>query len=368
MNCRLLYLVGQLGPGGLERQLFSLLQAMDRARYRPEVVVWNFRVDDTFVPQIQNLAVPLHSFPPTLSGAGKLHAFRQLVMKMRPEVVHSYSFYTNFSAWWATLGTRTIPIGAVRSNFVYDKKVSGLFWGNLSARWPDTQVYNNFAGAEAARKSLGMFTPKQIFVVWNGLDLEQLRSVPLSTNDQVRILGVGSLLQVKRWDRLLRAALNLKKIGLNFYIQIAGGGPLRETLEQQAQDLGLTDRVRFIGHVNNVTALLASSSFLVHTSDIEGCPNVVMEAMACGRAVVATDAGDIPALVDDGKTGFVVHLRDEATLVKRLQTLIGNPSLCAQMGEAGRAKAERCFGLDRLVSETFAVYKAAGWRDSILCA
>jgi len=89
-----------------------------------------------------------------------------------------------------------------------------------------------------------------------------------------------------------------------------------------------------------------------------------MEAMACGRAVVATDAGDIPSLVDDGKTGFVVPRGDDTALVDRLEKLIVGRDLCKRMGEAGRAKAEREFGVDRLVSDTLAVYRAAGWEDA----
>jgi glycosyltransferase involved in cell wall biosynthesis len=89
-----------------------------------------------------------------------------------------------------------------------------------------------------------------------------------------------------------------------------------------------------------------------------------MEAMACGRAVVAMDAGDIPHLVEDGKTGFVVRRGDDATLVARLITLITDWQLCQSMGEASRARAEREFSLDRLVSETLAAYKAAGWKDA----
>jgi glycosyltransferase involved in cell wall biosynthesis len=80
---------------------------------------------------------------------------------------------------------------------------------------------------------------------------------------------------------------------------------------------------------------MATSTFLAHTSDVEGCPNVVMEAMACERAVVAMAAGDIPSLVEDGKTGFVVPRGDDAQFVERLVTLIINRELCRQMGEAG---------------------------------
>ena len=364
MNCRILYLVGQLGVGGLERQLYLLLQSIDRGRYHPAVAVWNFSETDFYVAKIRELRVPLYPLPRPCSPTSKLRNFRRLVRECRPEVVHSYSFYTNVAAWWATVGTQSIAMGAVRSDFTDDKKLSGLVLGRLSARWPTKQIYNNFLAAEKALNCRTPFAPKQIFVVRNGLDLERFRSIPLSINGQTRVLGVGSLLAYKRWDRLIRAALHLKQRGVHCVVEIAGGGPLRESLEQQALDLEIADRVRFAGHTDDVPSLMSTSTLLAHTSDVEGCPNVIMEAMACGRAVVATDAGDIPSLIDDGKTGFVVRRGDDAKLVERLATVITNPDLCRQMGEAGRAKAEREFGLDRLVDGTFAAYRAAGWTGS----
>jgi glycosyltransferase involved in cell wall biosynthesis len=363
VDCRLLYVVGQLGAGGLERQLYFLLQGMDRERYQPAVAVWNFSETDVYVQQIRALGVPLYSLPRPLLPSSQLRNFRRLVKELNPEVVHSYSFYTNIAAWWATLGTDSIAVGAVRSDFVDDKASSGFLLGRLSARWPSKQIYNSFAAAEKARNFRTFFAPRQVFVVQNRLDLQQFQKIPLSTNGPVRILGVGSLLQYKRWDRLLRAALDLKQRDLHFLVEIAGGGPLRESLARQARDLEITDRLRFTGHADDVPGLMAMSTLLAHTSDVEGCPNVVMEAMACGRAVVAMAAGDIPSLVEDGKTGFVVRRGDDAQFVERLATLITNRELCSQMGEASRVKAEREFGLHRLVEETLNAYREAGWRD-----
>jgi glycosyltransferase involved in cell wall biosynthesis len=88
-----------------------------------------------------------------------------------------------------------------------------------------------------------------------------------------------------------------------------------------------------------------------------------MEAMACGRAVVATNVGDIPTLIDNDKTGFFVPCTDGAGLVDRVVTLITNRELCRQMGAAGRLKAEREFGMSRLVEETLCAYQQAGWRE-----
>jgi glycosyltransferase involved in cell wall biosynthesis len=336
---------------------------MDRDVYLPHVVVWNFNPDDTYLSKIRKIGVPLHFFPSSLTAAGKMLAFRRMVLELSPEVIHSYSFYTNVAAWWAALGRKIIAVGAVRSSFTNDRRSCGLLLGNLCARWPSNQIFNNLAAAQRARKSLSPFAPRRIFVVRNRVDLQQFPKTPLSSNGQARILAVGSLAPYKRWDRLLRAAATLKEAGYDFLVEIVGDGPLRRSLERQVQDLALMDRVKFVGYTNDVSPCLSSSTFLAHTSDLEGCPNTVMEAMASGRPVVAMDAGDIPILVEDGKTGFVVRRGDETQFVERLVTLISHRELCRQMGEASRVKAEREFALDRLVEETTAAYRAAGWKN-----
>jgi len=363
VECRLLYLVGQLGSGGLERQLYYLLQAMDRKRYQPAVTVWSFREEDSHVPQIRALGVPLYSFPGASSRAAKLAAFRRLVGQLQPEVVHSYSFYTNFAAWWATLGSQTIPIGSIRQDFITERRVAGRVLGRLSARWPGVQICNSLATRRTVAQSVGPFKPTAVYAARNGLDIDRFKPHPLPRKGS-SVLAVGRLFPEKRWDRLLRSVAVIAARGVECSVRLVGEGPLLAELQAQAKQLGVDGRVQFLGIRHDIPALLKDSLFLVHTADAEGCPNVVMEAMACGRAVVATDVGEVPSLVEDGTTGFVVPRGDEALLVERLVTLLADRALCRSMGEAGRAKAEREFGLDRLITETLAAYWAAGWKDS----
>ena len=163
---------------------------------------------------------------------------------------------------------------------------------------------------------------------------------------------------------MLDAAADLKQQGFDFELQIAGDGPLRESLEQHAQAAGLSECVKFLGYRSDTAELLAKAQCLVHPSDSEGCPNVVMEAMACGRPVIATAVGDIPELIDNGTTGFLVPRGDTQALTQRLAQLWTNADEFRRMGQAGREKAEREFGIERLVEETLTVYRFAGWQDS----
>jgi len=135
-------------------------------------------------------------------------------------------------------------------------------------------------------------------------------------------------------------------------------------LEAQAEDLGVSDRVEFLGHVDDIPRLLSEASFVVHTADSEGCPNSVMEAMACGRPVVATAAGDINTLIEHGKTGFLVSHAQQDKLVEYMEKLLLEPQLRQSMGQSARSAAEQKFGLDRLVVDTLEAYRSAGWSDA----
>lgn len=363
MSHDFLYVIGELRPGGSERQLYYLLKSIDRDRYRPAVVVWNFKETDVYVSKIRSLGVPLYSFE-SCSRTEKLRRFCRIVGKIQPEVVHSYSFHTNFAVFLGTHRTRAIAIGTVRSDFDFAKKDSGVLLGRISARWPRTHIFNSSVAAEGALASKSFFAPKKVWVVRNGVELDSFRCEPPSINARTTIVGVGSLFPIKRWDRLLRAARELKAKKFDFHVRLIGDGPLRESLQKETRALGLADCIEFVGYSEDVAKIMADSSFLVHTAEKEGCPNSVMEAMASGRAVVATDAGDVPLLVEDGKTGFVVHRSDETILVERMETLISNRNLCSEMGKAGRQRAEREFGLDHLVADTLSAYRRAGWEDS----
>jgi len=213
----------------------------------------------------------------------------------------------------------------------------------------------------AVERFAGPFKPSRLQVVTNGLDIENF-DVVATLPSKPNILAVGRLCPEKRWDRLLEVLAMLKERGVRCLVRHVGDGPLREKLQAQARERLVDHMIEFLGVREDVPSLLTDSIFLVHTADEEGCPNVVMEAMASGRAVVATDAGDVRVLIEDGQTGFVVKRGDDGRLVECMAVLIHNRDLCVTMGQAGRSKAEKEFGLCRLVEQTLQAYSAAGWR------
>lgn len=364
-RCRLLYVVGQLHLGGLERQLYYLLANLDHARYCPGVVVWNLNYNDKYYKDIQALKIPLYGFPPEWSRLSKLTALRALTRQLKPEVIHSYGFYTNFAAAYAAWTTKTLAIGSRRSEYDPRKRRGGGVNRLLNAKWPAFHIVNSTPSADAANCALSLFTSRHVVTVRNALDLNLFKCVSEASKKGDYVAAIGSLTAVKRWDRLLRVVRELKSVlSEDVRFQIAGDGALRAALEKLAGDLGVSRIVEFRGAVHDIPAFLKGAKFLVHTSESEGCPNVVMEAMACGLPVVAMETGEIPYLVEDGKTGFVVSQDDEPRLAERVSLLLGDDELCMNMGAAAREKAKREFTLERLVSETLAAYRVAGWKES----
>jgi glycosyltransferase involved in cell wall biosynthesis len=131
---------------------------------------------------------------------------------------------------------------------------------------------------------------------------------------------------------------------------------LRSALEAQIAGYGLTDRIRLLGHRSDVERLFAALDVFVLPSKSEGMSNTILEAMASGMPIVATNVGGAEELVDDGRTGFLVPAGDTAALAGAIANLVANPALRLEMGTAGRVKAHNEFSLDRMVGDYAALY------------
>jgi glycosyltransferase involved in cell wall biosynthesis len=155
---------------------------------------------------------------------------------------------------------------------------------------------------------------------------------------------------------LSRALALLQKDTSSFRLEIAGSGPERYALEREVQSHCLGNRVRFLGWEADLMRLMAGWDIYVQPSVGEPFGITALEAMAAGLPVVATRAGGLPELVEDGRTGWLVPPRDPGALADRLGALLLNPEQRRRMGAAGRERARQNFSVDRMVESISNIY------------
>ena len=177
----------------------------------------------------------------------------------------------------------------------------------------------------------------------------------------VRLLAVGRLVTQKRYDRFLSILARVRgQVGRQIEAVIVGSGPLRKQLEEQAARLGLLPGVvEFKGTVADLAPVYQQADILVLTSDWEGTPNVVLEAMASGLPVVATSVGGVCEIVRDGVTGYLVEPGQDSLMVERLVQLACNRQLRMEFGARTREFVEQHCSVRKLPLFLESLYECA---------
>jgi peptidoglycan/xylan/chitin deacetylase (PgdA/CDA1 family) len=195
----------------------------------------------------------------------------------------------------------------------------------------------------------------KILVIPNGIDADAFTPHRYS-NAPRRIAMIACLREEKRIDVLVRAVPRILERYPDAEFTLAGDGTCRTELTNLVEQLGVSDRVRFLGHRDDVPALLDEADIFVLPSRSEAFPNSVMEAMAAGVPVVASNVGGIPELVRDGTTGRLVPPGDVDALASALLTLLGNPRQVEEFGRAGRRIIEQTYSFHRMVDQFQMLY------------
>ena len=358
---RVALVAGTLGRGGAEKQFVYMATALRDAGV--EVRTFAMTRGEHYQDALERCGLG-----PTWVGWSGLPALRAArlaaaVSRFRPHVVQSGHFFLNLHVTAAAALTGAVAVGAIRSDVSYELATHGR-WGPRLLRTPPDLVTNTWA-AKAAAERLGR-DPATVHVVPNVIDIAAF-DLAAGPSDEPRpaavALAVGNLLPVKRFDRFLEALAAARRQGAALTGAIVGDGPERVSLELLAARLGLLpDAVRFLGGRSDVPALLAGSDFLVVTSGHEGFPNVVLEAYAASRPVIATPCGDIERLVREATTGFVVPFDDVDALADRMARLAESAELRRRAGIAGRGLVERSYGRATLAGHLITTYQAIAAR------
>ncbi|MBA4067327.1 MAG: hypothetical protein C0501_27185 [Isosphaera sp.] len=221
------------------------------------------------------------------------------------------------------------------------------------------------SAAVARRDTERVFLPaRKVRVVYNGIRLSDFPNPPRAPGGVARVVFAGQLRPEKGVMTLLRAHDRLRKAGVTGYeLLVAGTGPQEEELKSFCKAAGRDD-VRFLGHVDSVPGLFGSADVVVCPSEwYEAFGLVAAEAMACGAACLASDAGGLPEVV--GGAGRVFRAGDVGDLAAGLKWLLDDPDARRRLGAAGRARVEELFTLDRMVAGHAAVCEAVHRGDPV---
>jgi glycosyltransferase involved in cell wall biosynthesis len=233
----------------------------------------------------------------------------------------------------------------------------------LTDRWSDLTTHVSEDGREGM-VAAGAVQADRISVMPNGIDIERFHPSPalrgatrarLGVSAGTRlVLNVGRLVPEKAQDLLLRAFAQIDPATLPVHLMIAGGGPLHQALADQIAALGLTSRVTLLGPRDDVPALLNAADTFVLSSEIEGLPMVLVEALASGCPVVATDAPGVEEVVH--AQGTIVPRGDAAALASALDTALrlGRGSMTDET--ARRAQVIARFSIDAVAQRWLTIY------------
>jgi lipopolysaccharide/colanic/teichoic acid biosynthesis glycosyltransferase/glycosyltransferase involved in cell wall biosynthesis len=359
---RLLQVIPNLLCGGAERLLADLVLHLDRGRYEPAVFSLYAPAQTALERELAAAGIPVFH-------AGKRPGFDVRVpfrlyaalRRFRPDIVHTHRYALHY-ALPALLLWRRPRVHTVHVTPEHD----GSTW-LLPARLAYAGgVIPVAVSAEVAAGLRRLYGSRAVRHIPNGIRVAHYRAEPGARErvraalglrpDDLVLLNVARLMPQKNHALLFTAFQGLAEKVPAAALLLAGTGELEAKLRATAERLGIAGRVRFLGVRTDVPDLLAACDAFVLSSSWEGNPLSLMEAMAAGRAVIATRVGGVPELVRDGVTGRLVPPGDEAALRQAMQELAADGALRDRLGQAAAAEATARFDIAAMAGAYDALY------------
>ena len=347
--------------GGAERAMVALATHLPRDRFAVTVVTTR-RCSGPLLDRL--VASGVRHVALRRRGRLDVAPFRRLIALLRAEridIIHAHMFGSNF--WGTVLGRLAgVPVLVAHEH-------SWSYEGQPIRRWLDGLVIGRLADAFVAvserdrdRMTIVEGVPPQKSIVLPNPYLPGPRSESANVREQLRIPPAAPLIATvamlrpeKALEVLLEAFAELSTMIPEAMLVIGGEGPCREPLEQRARDLGISERVRFMGWCQDVGGLLEAADVAVMSSDREGAPLFALECMAHMAPLVSTDVGNVSRLLGDGEGVVTVPRRDPPAMARALAALLRDPERRAAQA---RAAAERLapYEIDNVVREFVDLY------------
>ena len=345
---RLFLMTNSFETGGSERQFAALAQSFRLSSFRPSIgcIARRGRFLDGFE---EVLEFPIGG---NLYGLRSMQARLRLARYLRESqtvVAHAFDFYTNLLLIPAARLARVpVVIGSQRQ--LGDLLSPAKSRAQVAVlRYCDRVVCNSRAAADRLIEQ--RLPDNQIAVIGNGLPPSAFAPTKAAIDRRSSVLRVGMIARMntlsKNHREFLRAAVRVIRRLPGTEFILAGDGPFRRELEQEAEDLGVAGRVYFLGERRDITAILASLDVSVLPSASESLSNAILESMAAGIPVIAARVGGNPELVTNDR-GILVAPGDTDEFANAIVHLLQNPAMRAELGRNGRAFVESNFTIDAM--------------------
>ena len=353
---KLLFVTSTLNSGGTERVISLLANELSHRGHQVEIVCLNRHV--VFYPIDEKVKVVFAEEAVGTSFIGKKMLWlRKYVKTTRPDAV--LPFMTDvYSVTLVSLIGLGIP---VISSERYDPRASNLLFKTI--RWLFLRLTTHLVvQTEDIKSCYSKALQKRTTVIYNPVNEKVFEDSLVPKERQNKIVSVGRLAPQKNFPMLIDAFAKIKEEFPDYQLTIFGEGPLREELQSQIDRLHLTESALLAGRSNQVIEELRSAKLFCMSTNAEGMSNALIEAMCVGLPVITTKVSGAEELVDDGKTGFITPIGDEAQLVVALRKMLGNEALMKEMGERNLQKRD-LFNLKTIANEWENVIKSVVYEE-----
>ncbi len=348
---RVCFMIDRLTRAGTETQLLALIRTLDRRRVRPSLVLLDGEDDVSRAlepadcPTVRLGVRRLLS----LTAARAANRLRRFWHENRPDVLQTYFLDSAYLGVPLARACGVRKVLRVRNNLGYWVTRRHRVLGRLIGPMVDATLTNTETGKQALIKQEGLAAGR-VAVLENGVDTARFNRLmlPDTSKPRVKVGCVANLRPVKNIDGLMRAAKAALGSFPKLVFEVAGDGEQRAELQRLHGELGLGDRFVFKGSVPDVANFLRTVDIAVLPSHSEGMSNALLEYMAAGRAVVATDVGSNAAVVQHEASGLIVPPGDDGAIVGAIGRYLANPLRAASYGAAARRRVEAEYSRDAM--------------------
>ena len=361
-NIHVLHVVPGLLAGGMELMLARIVSKLSNSDMRHSVAC------------LTGEAVIANSFPTDTD----IHIFHsrpnepqlpwrlaQMVRKIRPSVIQAW----NWGAWPDIAVARLfvsplVPLifsfhGSDTSPMPFRRRLACRILTPLT-----TYIHTISKGSKLFLVDEIGIPTRRIEVILNGIDTDEFSPTSRPATIGPLVIGTaGRLSAVKNQFLMIQSFAQVVRDGLNAELRLAGKGPMKHDLLQLAVSLGVKDRVLFADYVENMPDFLRAMDIFVLSSDSEGLPIALIEAMACELPCVATTVGGVSEVLDNGQAGLLVAPRDSAGMAQAMSELASKQDLRRLLGSRARQRVCERYGIQRMIEEYRGLYQRLSWKQ-----